>query len=116
MLDLRQSDEYEVISEIADLVKTNNLLVEFAAVQSGDAAEDDHDRLALLLSRRESTAVIARPQTPGIAPRTSLSEQDCGQHHKHNEQQDRRQSAKKVILSHGSKRGILRTIPVQIPD
>ncbi len=69
MLDLCQPDENEVISEIADLVKTNNLLVEFATVQSGDAAEDDHDRLALSLSRREGTAVIAGPEPRRVPSR-----------------------------------------------
>ncbi|MHC4876485.1 MAG: hypothetical protein ACYTGL_08295 [Planctomycetota bacterium] len=66
-LDLRQTDENEVFSEIADLVETNNLLVEFAAVRSGHAAEDQHDRLALPLRRRESAAVITRPEATGIA-------------------------------------------------
>ncbi len=67
MLDLRQADENEVSSEIADLVETNNLLVEFAAVRSGNAAEDQHDRFALALSRGQCAAVISGPEASGIA-------------------------------------------------
>jgi hypothetical protein len=100
MLDLRQAYENKVISEIADLVKTNNLLVEFAAVRSGHAAEDDHDRLLLPLSRRDGTAIIATPEATGVSPRFALPERVGWQRQQDSKQQSERQSAQRTIVSH----------------
>ncbi len=61
LLDLPQADKNEVISDVADLVETNNLLVEFAAIRSGDAAEDQHDGFVLTLSGGERLAIVAGP-------------------------------------------------------
>ena len=67
LLDLSQADKNEVISDVADLVETNNLLVEFAAVRSGDAAEDQHDGFVLTLCGGERVAVVAGPEVTWIA-------------------------------------------------
>ncbi len=101
LLDLRQTDENEVISEVTDPVETNNLLVEFATVCSGDAAEDHHHRLTLPLSRCECAAVIAGPESRRIATRWSLAKRGRRQRHKETKQQNKRESAQKAIVSHG---------------
>jgi hypothetical protein len=65
VVDARQPNPDELIAEVFNAVKTNNLLVEIPAVTSGDAAEGDHQGLAGLPGQLAGLAVAGQPAAAG---------------------------------------------------
>jgi hypothetical protein len=57
----RQSDAHKLVGDALEPFQTNNLLVEFNAVPSRDAAEDDHQRTIRLSRLPFGLAVVEDP-------------------------------------------------------
>jgi hypothetical protein len=63
--DARQPDAHELVSDVFDALKTDNLPVVLEAVNSRLAAQDDHERLARLPCLRLALGQAGEPAVPG---------------------------------------------------
>jgi hypothetical protein len=77
LVDARQTNPNESVREVFDAIQTNNLFVKALAVRSGDAAEDEHDRLAGLAGAVLGLPVIAQPAVPGCFLRRRSASSLC---------------------------------------
>jgi hypothetical protein len=125
VIDAGQPDADELVGDVVDALQTDNLPVKFAAVRSGLAAQDHHERLAgparlgLPLLQAEKPAVPGGLRTAEPPPSSLSRQRGVGQDNQA-EGQEGRESASHEELSdrtryHGVPGQMPRGHPIETP-